>query len=871
MAHDALGQDSLVGRTLGHYRVVERIGEGGMGVVYRAHDEHLTNREVAIKVLPPVSLTDAAARLRFRKEAHALSKLSHPNIATIFDFDSEDGTDFLVEELIEGISLNEMLAGGPLGVKEVIALGTQLCEGLAAAHEHGIIHRDIKPANLRVTPDAQVKIVDFGLARSLTHAEPSGKTVTMSETQIVAGTVPYLAPEQVRNEKLDARCDIWAAGCVLYEMATGRRPFLGQSTALLDGILHQAPALPSKLNHKVPAALDAIILKCLEKDSSLRYASARDVAVDLRRLALTSSTTLVISEPRKRSRKWRWILTGAAAVLVAAFLVVVYREGTLPPPRIVATRQLTHTRVNQVGQLVTDGVRVYFAERREGNYTVLAQISTGGGEATEIPTDIKSPFYVVEGISPSGSDLLVHENCCPGGDWIQPIPSGPPRRAPIPNHARAAHWASNGTLLYSPEEYRELYGVTADGAQRKRVLTASSGNIRWARVSPDGKRIRFTAAQDFFLRTHTDIMEAGIDGTHQHPVFPEMKGQTGSGDWTPNGRLFYFVRRNGTALSLWAKREPRLQFPWTHPDPTLLYAGPLELSLPTASKDGKELFVKGADRRGELSVYDPHTSKFVPYLGGISASYVVFSPDRQWIAYVSYPEGALWRSRVDGSEKMQLTFPPMGVLNPRWSPDGRAIAFNDWFGSEHAAIYIVSADGGQPSLLATGPLAPGDPTWLDSRSIVYSEGNTGTPVAKGRIETLNLDTMVSTVVPGSEGFYSPRSSPDGKYIAALSVTIDRLILYDLAQKQWRTLLRGDNIAWPTWTHDSKFVYAVCNNKVYRIKLASGKAEVIVGLEGVHYTAFSLEGFGWFGLTPDDQIMILRDTGTEEIYALELEY
>jgi len=866
MAHDALGQDSRVGRTLGHYRVVERIGEGGMGVVYRAQDEHLNDREVAIKLLPPASLTDATARLRFRKEAHALSKLSHPNIATIFDFDSQDGTDFLVEEFIEGLSLDEMLAAGPLGLKEVIALGMQLCEGLSAAHEHGLIHRDIKPANLRVTPDAQLKILDFGLARNLTR-ETSSKTVTMSETQIVAGTVPYLAPEQLRNEKLDARCDIWAAGCVLYEMATGRRPFLGQSTALLDGILHQAPALPSKLNHKVPAALDAIILKCLEKDPSLRYASARDVAVDLRRLALTSSTTLVVTEPRKRSHKWGGIVAGVLFVLLAAFLIVVYREATLPPPRIVATRQLTHTRLPKTGLLVTDGSRVYFAEQRSGHHVALAQVSTTGGEVSEIPTEISNRIFPM-GISPSGSELLILGG--PGLNyWIQPIPSGPPRHSPVPTGSRNPRWAWDGTLLYPSPNGRELYTVSEDGTQRKGVLTAPSIYIANPKLSPDRKCFRFSAAQRPFWG-HWDIMESGVDGGNLHPVFPEMKGQTSSGGWTPNGRLFYFLRRNGPAYTLWALREPRVRLSWSDPKPTLLYAGPLELVGPSASSDSKELFVIGMDEHGELSAYDPKASNFVPYLGGISASYVAFSPDGQWIAYVSYPDGALWKSRRDGSDKMQLTFPPMGVINPRWSPDGKSIAFTDWFGSDHAAIYIVSADGGQPNLLLTGPTEPGDTAWSpDGRSFAYG----GYPYAtvKSDIQILDLRTMVSTKVQGSDGFYSPRWSPDGKYIAALSIEQNGLLLYDSAQKQWRTLIEGSKVGWPAWTHDSESLYVVADNKIQRVSVATGKAEAVVNLEGIHWTAFAMEDSGWFDLTPDDRIMILRDTGTQEIYALELEY
>ena len=314
---DGLGQDSLIGRELGHYRLIERIGEGGMGVVYRAQDEHL-DREVAIKVLPQGSLADDAVRQRFRKEAHALSKLNHPNIATVHDFDSCDGNDYLAEELIAGVSLDEKLATGPLSEREIVDLGTQLCEGLAVAHERGIIHRDIKPGNIRVTPDGRLKILDFGLAKTLrTAALPANLSETLSETQVVTGTLPYISPEQLRNEKLDGRTDIWATGCVLYEMATSRRPFVGQGTALLNEILTRQPVSPAKLNPRIAAGLGSIILKCLEKDASLRYGSAREVAVDLRRL-LTAPAT-VAKVPVGSRKRWK-ILAPAALMLVAAVI-----------------------------------------------------------------------------------------------------------------------------------------------------------------------------------------------------------------------------------------------------------------------------------------------------------------------------------------------------------------------------------------------------------------------------------------------------------------------------------------------------------------------------------------------------------------------
>ncbi len=286
--------------TLSHYRILEQIGAGGMGVVYRAHDERL-DRDVALKVLTPGTVVEASARKRFHKEALTLSKLNHPNIATVHDFDTRDGIDFLVEEFIDGMPLDTMLAPGPLQEREIISLGSQLAEGLAAAHEHGIIHRDLKPGNIRVTPDARLKILDFGLAM-IFHREisPTAVTESLSELNTTAGTLPYMAPEQLLGRKLDARTDIWAAGCVLYEMATGRRPFAGTGPALTEEILHGTPAANSKLNPAISTALTSFIEKCLEKDPEKRYQSAREIAVDLRR-TLSAPTFGKICSPWKRS------------------------------------------------------------------------------------------------------------------------------------------------------------------------------------------------------------------------------------------------------------------------------------------------------------------------------------------------------------------------------------------------------------------------------------------------------------------------------------------------------------------------------------------------------------------------------------------
>jgi len=287
----------MIGRTLGHYRILEKLGAGGMGEVYRAHDEQL-ERDVALKVLPAGKLADEAARKQFRKEALALAKLNHPNIETVLEFNKQDGLDFLVIEFIPGLSLSEKLKEGPLPESQILRLGAQFAGGLAAAHAHGVIHRDLKPGNLMITADGRLKVLDFGLAKLLRPSTDPAATQSATESHALAGTLPYMPPERLRGEPADVRSDIFAAGAVLYEMATGQRPFANMhGTRLIDAILHQTPQPASSLNRGVSPALEAVIEKALDKDPEHRYQSAQELRIDLERMGVPTDAPLLATAP----------------------------------------------------------------------------------------------------------------------------------------------------------------------------------------------------------------------------------------------------------------------------------------------------------------------------------------------------------------------------------------------------------------------------------------------------------------------------------------------------------------------------------------------------------------------------------------------
>jgi serine/threonine-protein kinase len=364
MAGQAAVGDSLIGLEFGHYRILERVGSGGMGVVYRGYDAHL-DREVAIKVLNPGTIADDHSRKRFRNEALALSKLNHPNIATVHDFETHEGRDFLVMEFIQGIKLADRLVEGSLPEKDVIALGIQLAEGLSAAHEHAVVHRDLKPGNLLLNSEGRLKILDFGLAKLRLPAKESPASETLSETHAIAGTLPYMAPEQVLGGEIDARTDIHAAGIVLYEMATGLHPFSAvDRSELISAILRSAPTPASRCNSRLSPELARIIGKCLEREPEDRYQSAKELGIDLRRLQLGTMNDLQPAArlPRWQSAKWvqpAMFIVGAIIVLAVA-LAVANRHGLVSGG--VNTRRIQSLAVLPLANLSGDPQQEYFAD-----------------------------------------------------------------------------------------------------------------------------------------------------------------------------------------------------------------------------------------------------------------------------------------------------------------------------------------------------------------------------------------------------------------------------------------------------------------------------------------------------------------------------
>jgi Tol biopolymer transport system component/DNA-binding winged helix-turn-helix (wHTH) protein len=577
--------------------------------------------------------------------------------------------------------------------------------------------------------------------------------------------------------------------------------------------------------------------------------------------------TEVAREPSLQ-RYWVLGLSGVAIIVIAVLLYWIMRP--LLPPKVSGYTRITNDgrakrfRIDALPVIATDGSRLYVAEAaNRGMRSTLHQASASGGETSPVPTPFEQNIELGD-ISPNRSALLLQTFVAGESEmplWILPL-GGVPRRVGDVS-GRDATWSPDG-LKIAYAKGHELFTCKADGTEIQKLVTAR-GQVRWPRWSPDGSVLRFTVGDPGGLTT---IEEVSAVGGRPRALLPGLKGIACCGNWTPDGEYYVFQSTSDSGTDIWALQERTGFFRKGNGKPVQLTAGPMDFQSPVSSVDGKKLFVIGEQPRGELVRFESTSGQFVSHLGGISAEDLDVSKDDQWVAYVSYPERVLWRSRVDGSQRLQLTSLPMQAWLPRWSPDGKRIAFSAVVPGDPDRIYVVAADGGRPAQLTARNHYETDPNWSpDQNSLMIG----GEPWFEGSvaIHLFDLKTRQVSTLPGSEGLFSPHWSPDGRYVLAMTVDSRKLMLFDFSTHKWTELLNSP-ASFPNWSHDGSYIYFsnpyTAEFTVYRVRISDRKLELV--------TTLSRQRLGWspvgkwMGLAGDDSPLVLRDTGSEEIYALD---
>jgi Tol biopolymer transport system component/predicted Ser/Thr protein kinase len=873
----------MIGQSVSHYRILEKLGGGGMGVVYKAEDTKL-GRTVALKVLPPERVADASRKRRFIQEARAASALNHPNIITIYDIDEADGVHFIAMEYVAGKTLDRLITRHGLRLDEALKYAVQMAAALAKAHSAGIVHRDLKPTNVMVTDDGLVKVLDFGLAK-LTEAAPTSEAETVAtvgpatEEGTIVGTVGYMSPEQAEGKPVDARSDIFSFGSVLYEMLAGQRAFQGETKAsTIAAILREEPKPLSQAAQGLPREVERLVKRCLRKDPAQRVQHMDDLKVALEELKAESDSGELaeavgagLARPREgKALTYKWAALAAIAAM-AAVILTYWLTRPLPAPRVVTSVEVTNDGRLKGAPLFTDGSRLYFT-MWVGIAGAPYQVSVAGGQPAPLPTPTTSPYQLagLAGMSPDGSELLVQSyqgSVWEGPLWVIPTVGGSGYRISTVISSDAS-WSPDGQkMVYCRGNTLNL--AKRDGSE-SHLLSTLSGPPAWVRFSPDGRALRFHV-YDPKTNSHS-LWEVASDGTNPHPLLPGWNNPPNEccGTWTPDGKYYVFQSTCNNRTDIWAIREKTRLLGKPRREPVRLTSGPLDLWGVAPSKDGKRLFVIGSQPRGELVRFDPKSGEFVPYLGGIPADMVDFSRDGQWMTYVAHPEGTLWRSKLDGSERLQLTFPPMIVHLPRWSPDRKRIAFQGSALGKPWVMYLVSAEGGAPEQMASGL---GDVGWTtDGISLIYGQLPNLVQAGAGgelAIHLMDFKTRQVTTLPDSQGLYSPRPSPDGRYIAAIRSGPEVLVVFDVAARKWLEV-PSVHLNFPSWSHDSRYIYfdAWEGDAVYRVRVGDWRLERLASLKGVRRTGVV---YYWSGLAPDDSFLMLRDIGTQDIYALDVDF
>jgi Tol biopolymer transport system component len=744
------------GTHLGQYEILDALGAGGMGEVYRARDPRL-GRDVAIKVLSPALAAHPAALVRFEREAMTIARLSHPNIVSVYEFGRDGATTFVVMELVDGETLRAKLTGRPMPVRRAVAYGLAIVRGIAAAHARGIVHRDLKPENVMITRDDQVRLLDFGLARSVVDEADQTRTGHVTEPGTILGTVGYMAPEQVRGLAVDHRADLFAFGAILYEMLTGARAFLGETAAdTMTAILTKDPPEPD-LALAIPPGLDRIVRRCLEKPIEQRFQSANDLAFALETLTtITPSSGVAALSPAARPPGRAWLPWGVAALAAGAALAAWTTLGRPEAP----TRWATFTRVTEAAGEETapaispDGSTVLFAARTNGNWDLYAQ-RVGGRNASAVVNDPErhesGPAF-----SPDGARIAFHESDALGGIFVAGATGESVRRltdagfhpAWSPDSAWIAYSSNEIVDPASRQGSGALFVVAASGGTPRRVVEGDASQPWW---SPTGARIAYWSN----TAGRRDIYTVGADGGARVAVTDDEALDWGP-FWADDG-FIYFSSDRGGAMNIWRVRVDSSSGAVSGAPEPITSGVPAAADLPRLAAGGSRLVFRSrvATINPVAVPIDPATLRAgEPYLLDTQSNIRVpsdVSPDGRHIAYFNIGERQedIFLGEIGGPMR-RLTDDPARDRAPVFMPDGRSLVFYSNREGSWAA-WAIDLDGGNLRRIPGGegaiyPSISRDGTRLSFINLETRRaatwvplGSAAQPPAQTRLETTGQD------------------------------------------------------------------------------------------------------------------------------------